>query len=58
METIIRNKLVKITGNKPGISKAERIVAAATAQKRIPGKSLEQIRIEAVRQLREMGILI
>lgn len=56
METITRNKPVKITGNKPGISKSG--VMAMTEKKRIPGKSLEQIRVEAVRQLREMGILI
>ncbi len=58
METIIPNKPVKINGNKSGASKTETMVAAVTGKKRIPGKSLEQIRTEAVRQLREMGILI
>ena len=57
METIIRNKTRKITGGKSGISKAGRMVAAVPEKKRVPGKSLEQIRIEAVQQLREIGIL-
>ena len=53
METFIQNKsrkkmMLKVAGGQR--KKAER--------KLVPGKSLEQIRIEAVRQLREMGILV
>jgi len=56
MDTIAKNKYRKFFAieKKPLLSAK---TAAARTRKMVPGKSLEQIRIEAVRQLREIGVL-
>lgn len=56
MEAAIQNK----NQRKPELNlavKAERAKKAAKPQRMVPGKSLEQIRQEALAQLREMGLL-
>jgi hypothetical protein len=63
METITKNKNHKkanlgVALKAAGGQRHKGIVQKQAEQKLVPGKSLEQIRVEAVRQLREMGILI
>ena len=63
METITKNKNHKKAGlgialEAVGGQRQKNIVEKRAGQKLVPGKSLEQIRVEAVRQLREMGVLI
>jgi len=56
MKTITINKSEKRTGKILEIKQAPQKIAPR--QKLVPGKSLEQIRVEAVKQLQELGILI
>ena len=63
METITKNKNHKKAGLDIGFKvvggqRQKNVVQKRAEQKLVPGKSLEQIRVEAVRQLREMGVLI
>ncbi|MFA6375881.1 MAG: hypothetical protein WCX69_00570 [Candidatus Paceibacterota bacterium] len=57
MHTIAQNKHKKISNAKIKACLSRKAAAAEPPSKMIPGKSLEQIRIEAVRQLREIGVL-
>jgi len=58
MATIMQNKRQKIAARKIPKATRKAFGQIPAKQKLVPGKSLEQIRIEAVRQLREMGVLI
>jgi len=58
MATIMQNKRRKIAALKIAKPTQKAFGHKLAKQKLVPGKSLEQIRIEAIRQLREMGVLI